>query len=398
MSTTRTAHRRESWAIPALVALAIGALLASWRTDRRLPTSDEWQIVGLLSVVAVLGTVLAWHFMPADAQSKPPWSVHTIWLMPAALLLPPVGFLPLVAFSLVLGLARRSHALPVRLMVSSITAFTTAELHWAAQLIDNVLLAGLVGIIALYVTGVLCAVLAISVFAAPVGASLWMDYRWSFVQLGCSFAGLVTTMAMLYDHWAALTALALVLMAEFTLNWPELDRHARIDAKTGLPNARHWDERSRELIDAARAHHVPVAVAMIDIDHFKRVNDVHGHLVGDEVLQSIAATLRSQVNPGDVLGRFGGEEFVVTLFGLRDTDAAAQVAERIRAAVATQVHSSRARLAPDSRRRPATFSITCTVGLASSEVHGHDLMALLAAADESLVAGKAAGRDRVQVG
>lgn len=400
----RTSGARERRAVPPLIAVAVLVLVASFLTDARAATAHEWLIVGLLGAVAVAAAVITRRFKPPDTDAAPPWSVHTTWLLPAALLAPPIGFIPLVAFSVALGLTRRVHSWPARFFVASITVTTTAEIHWAAQLIDDVLIAGLLGVVVLWVTGVVYALLAASVLTGPSGTATWLDYRWSFVQLGCSFAGLLTAAAIDFQPYAALAALAPVLMAEFSLSWPELERYARVDAKTGLPNARAWEDRSRDLISAASLREVPVAVVMVDIDHFKVVNDDFGHLVGDEVLQGLAGTLRSQVNPGDVLGRFGGEEFVITLFGLSAT-AARSVAERIRAAIAAQEHSSRARLATDSNwydadeaaRPAATFAITVTIGLASSDSIGHDLAALLLSADEALAEGKAAGRDRVQV-
>lgn len=406
MSTPRNTPltRAERWVIPSLVTLALAAFGATWITDPRLPTAHEWQIVGLLAAVAVAGTLIAWRASPTDSQSNPPWSVDTIWLLPAALLAPPTGVAPLLALSVGLGMARRAQPFPARLLVAAITLFTVAEFHWATRIFDNVLLAGVVGIIAMQLTGLACAVIAQNTLNALIGAALWMDYRWSYVQLGCAFSGLLTAAAIGFEPLAALTALAPMLMGVFTLNWPELDRHARIDAKTGLPNAQHWDERSRELIEAASLLGAPVSVAMIDIDHFKHVNDSYGHLVGDEVLQALAATLRSQVNPGDVIGRFGGEEFVITLFGL-PADEVPPVAERIRAAVAAQVHSTRARLGLDAGSHhgavgpnPPTFSITCTIGVASSGTFGHDLPRMLAAADTALAEGKSRGRNQVCVG
>jgi diguanylate cyclase (GGDEF)-like protein len=298
-----------------------------------------------------------------------------------------------------MGLVRRAHSLAARVVVGSITVLTTVETHWMAQAFDDLLLAGVVSIALLYLTGVVVAIVAAFVFTGPTGTALWLDYRWSFVQLGCSFAGLLTAAAVSFSPLAGLAALAPLLMSEFTLNWPELDRHARIDAKTGLPNARHWDDRSRDLISAARLHNTPVAVAILDIDHFKSVNDTYGHLVGDDVLEGFAATLRAQVNPGDLVGRFGGEEFVVTLFGLSGVRAG-EVAERIRRALANQVYDAAPRQAAgqseyDAAVANGTFSITCTIGLATSDAFGFDLTALLAAADEALGAGKASGRNTV---
>lgn len=395
--------RADRWVIRGLVALALVAFGVTWMTDAGLPTEREWGIVGLLAAVAIAGTLIVWRASPSASQSSPPWSVDTIWLLPAALLAPPAGVAPLVALSVVLGMGRRAKPFSVRLLVSAITLFTVAEFNWAARLFDNVLVAGLVGIVAMQLTGVICLGMTRNALKALAGVALWLDHRWSYVQLGCALSGLLTAAAIGVVPLAALTALAPMLMAAFTLNWPQLDRHAHIDAKTGLPNAQHWEERTREILDTARQLGRPVSVAMIDIDHFKQVNDSYGHLVGDEVLQALAATLRSQVSPGDVIGRFGGEEFVITLVGL-PADGARPVAERVRQAIATQVHSTRARLAADipahhsaAEPKPPTFSITCTIGVAASSTFGYDFAVLLASADAALAEGKRDGRDQVRI-
>lgn len=402
MTPTRPAPTRPGRAartVPPIAIVAVACLATGIGTDLQSPTAEQWRTVGVLAIVAVVGAAIQWRMGPPDGASTPPWSVHTLWLLPAALLTPPLAFLPLLGLSLVMSFARRAHSLATRIVVGSITVVTTVEIHWMTQVFDHLLLAGVIAIVLLHATGLVVALVAAFAFTGPTGTALWLDYRWSFVQLGCSFAGLLTAAAISFSPVAGLTALAPVLMAEFTLNWPELDRHARIDAKTGLPNARHWDDRSRDLISAAQLHGTPVAVAILDIDHFKSVNDTYGHLVGDDVLEGFAATLRSQVNPGDVVGRFGGEEFVVTLFGLA-SDTAGEVAERLRRAVAAQVYDARPRHAMgqsryDAARAAGTFSITCTVGLATSDTFGFDLTAMLAAADEALAEGKASGRNTV---
>lgn len=399
ISTVPTSHRRTVWTVWPIAGLAVAILAVGIGTDLQQPTAAHWRIVGVLAAVAVVSAAIGWRLGPPDGESTPPWSVHSLWLLPAALLAPPLAYLPLLALSVALGFTRRAHSVPTRVVVASITVPTTVGIHWMAQVFDDLLVAGVVGIVVQYAVGLVVALAAAFAFTGPTGTALWLDYRWSFVQLGAGFAGLLTAAAMSFTPLAGLAALAPVLMAEFTLNWPELDRHARIDSKTGLPNARHWDDRSRDLISAARLHDTAVAVAILDIDHFKSVNDTYGHLVGDDVLESLAATLRAQVNPGDVVGRFGGEEFVVTLFGLA-ADQAEAVADRIRRAVAARVHDARSRQAMghsgyDVSLATGTFSITCTIGLATSDIFGFDLTAMLAAADVALAEGKASGRDTV---
>lgn len=394
-SSSRSLPAGIPGAAPVTAGLALAAIVTLSVVDSELPTAGQWGIVGILAAVAVAHIALMARFGPADTASSPPWSVHTAWLLPAALLAPPMGFLPLLAISIAATSMRRLHSVAIRTVVATITTLGAVETRLAALLIDDVVIAALVSIAALYITGLIMALLAAYALTGPTGTALWLDYRWSLVQLACSFGGLLTAVAMELRPLTGLAAIAPVLLGEFALAWPELDRHARVDAKTGLPNARHWEDRSRDLLSAAQLHGTPISVAMVDIDHFKSVNDTYGHLVGDVVLQGLAAALRSQVTPEDVLGRFGGEEFVMTLVGL-DAQAAGKVAERIRGAVAAQRHHGGRVGEYDDVHAAGAFTITCTVGIASAAGNDADLGVLLSAADAALARGKAAGRDRVE--
>jgi diguanylate cyclase (GGDEF)-like protein len=127
-----------------------------------------------------------------------------------------------------------------------------------------------------------------------------------------------------------------------------------------------------------------VALLLVDIDHFKRVNDLHGHLAGDDVLRAIAAALRQQLGDSDVLGRYGGEEFVVLVPGAEPAGACA-VAEKLRERVGAQtVHTGDGRL-----------NVTVSVGVAVLPGHGGELFELLASADLALYRAKRLGRNRV---
>ena len=128
------------------------------------------------------------------------------------------------------------------------------------------------------------------------------------------------------------------------------------------------------------------ALLLVDVDHFKRVNDGHGHLIGDEVLRALTTELRQQVRESDVVGRFGGEEFTVLLPGT-DTAGAYGIAERLRASAASQSEAA----------ADAPIGVTVSIGVAVLGQHGNDLFELLAAADMALYKAKAAGRDQVRV-
>src|SRR4029453_5251744 len=113
----------------------------------------------------------------------------------------------------------------------------------------------------------------------------------------------------------------------------ELDRISRTDALTGLRNRRHVEEYLAKLTSLARRNLEPIAVLVIDIDHFKSVNDEHGHDAGDAVLREVAGRMQDSVRLEDMVGRWGGEEFLVVLPNTTD-QGAAELAERLRQVVA----------------------------------------------------------------
>src|SRR6201999_4197783 len=101
------------------------------------------------------------------------------------------------------------------------------------------------------------------------------------------------------------------------------------DSKTGLLNMRGWRESAVKELARADRTRAPVGVLMVDLDHFKQINDTWGHPAGDDMLLAVANVLRTETRPADVVGRFGGEEFVVLLPDA-DDEAAAAAADRIR--------------------------------------------------------------------
>ncbi|MBX6386386.1 MAG: GGDEF domain-containing protein [Microbispora sp.] len=175
-----------------------------------------------------------------------------------------------------------------------------------------------------------------------------------------------------------------VVLLQRSLLHAQLQAAARTDPKTGLLNAAAWQREADTEIARARRTGDALALVLVDIDHFKKVNDTYGHLVGDQVLAQVAATLRSQLREYDVVGRFGGEEFVVLLPGA-DVHEARRVAERLRTRVGMMVVPA----------EQATVTVTVSAGVAIMNIHGEDLIELLAAADLALYRAKELGRDRV---
>jgi diguanylate cyclase (GGDEF)-like protein len=136
-------------------------------------------------------------------------------------------------------------------------------------------------------------------------------------------------------------------------------------------------------------------VLLIDIDHFKQINDLHGHLVGDEALRAVSTILRGAIRSKDVIGRFGGEEFVVALPATDAADARL-AADRLRETVASSpLASMLAGVMDDPTLDPQTLRLTVSIGVAVTPLDGITVDALLAAADRAMYAAKLAGRDRV---
>ena len=155
------------------------------------------------------------------------------------------------------------------------------------------------------------------------------------------------------------------------------------DALTGLANRRFILAQLAGAVSAARRHERPLSVAIIDIDHFKSVNDEHGHAAGDRVLAAVASAMREQLRAEDQLGRLGGEEFLALLPDA-DGHAAATTAEKLRGAVAALA----------VRHDGVELAVTISAGWAAWE--GESPEELLRRADEALYEAKRSGRDRVE--
>lgn len=170
----------------------------------------------------------------------------------------------------------------------------------------------------------------------------------------------------------------------------ELRRLASSDPLTGVPNRRHFEERSAQIIAAREATGRSVAVLMLDVDHFKKINDTHGHPIGDEVLKVVARRCREALRERDLFARFGGEEFIA-LLAAPTADEVPATAERLRIAISgAPVHVGGLRI-----------DVTASVGGAMGEaLPGSDarlLEQLVARADEALYQAKADGRNRVRI-
>lgn len=160
---------------------------------------------------------------------------------------------------------------------------------------------------------------------------------------------------------------------------------ASIDSLTGALNRRRWIELAERELRRAEMAGMPVALLLLDIDDFKRINDHHGHAMGDQVLREVAATCQRALRPADALARWGGEEFVALLCGVSPTDAM-RVAERLRLATA----------AAPVPAAPGRSAVTVSIGLLCAEAGRHELSRLVSLADEAMYLAKQQGKNRVE--
>lgn len=181
---------------------------------------------------------------------------------------------------------------------------------------------------------------------------------------------------------ASLEATVAQRTAALTQANAELLSLATHDALTGVYNRRRFDEKLTEYTLLSRRTGRPFALLLIDADHFKRINDTHGHAVGDEVLKQLAQLIQTSLRTTDFVARYGGEEFAVLLPEIAQPDTPETVAEKIRAAIA-------------AAQFPMVEQVTVSIGVALADPADNSHSALIKRADQQLYQAKAAGRNRV---
>src|SRR5579862_830475 len=332
------------------------------------------------------------------------------WWLPIALLLPPLYAL-LAPFGIGPVLYLRARRIPMYRRVFSSAALglagaaASATFHLAVPQAFQISLNGAHDWLArpaVIGTAVACAVLfavlnagIVAIAAhladpeASLGQVLW-DRESLLLDLTETCVGILVAVTCALSFVLLLVALPPVILLQRSLMHQQLAAAAaRTDPKTGLLNATAWQREADVALAQARATGAPLALLLVDVDHFKRVNDSHGHLIGDDVLRALATELRQQVRESDVVGRFGGEEFTV-LLPRTDGDGACRIAERLRCSAGLLS------VAADPKTG-ARISVTVSIGVAVLGQHGSDLFELLAAADLALYRAKDDGRNLVRL-
>jgi diguanylate cyclase (GGDEF)-like protein len=331
------------------------------------------------------------------------------WWLPIALLLPPIyvllapfGIGPVlylrarripmyrrVFSSAALGLAGAAASVTFHLVVPQAFQVSLDGSHdWLTRPAVIVTAVACAGLFAVLNAGIVAVAAHLADPKAPLAKVLW-DRERLLLDLTETCVGILVTVTCALSFLLLLVALPPVILLQRSLMHQQLAAAARTDPKTGLLNAAAWQrEADAEVIRALRTS-APLSLLLVDVDHFKQVNDSHGHLIGDEVLRALAADLRQQVRESDVVGRFGGEEFTV-LLPRTDGDGACRIAERLRSSAG--LLSVAADPTTDLR-----ISVTVSIGVAVLGRHGSNLFELLAAADLALYRAKDAGRNQVRL-
>ncbi len=401
------------WALPrwllayvlsVIVADAIAIIAGIALTPLRAHDLELFAVLLACDAVAVELTRRAGE--PAGLTKE----VHAVWELPIALLLPPV-------FGLVAPIARMALTQwRVRRALAYRRVFTAAALglcYAAASVAFHALSPPLTGLFSMpasrvetwTLAAILCSVLRsavnkVLVITAVKGADPATSIREGLFSREAMFGdsaelsvGVLVAYAAAGSPLLAPLALPCVTLLQRSQRHTQLVSDARIDGKTGLLNAVTWQREAAVLVTRAarNARGTPLAVAMVDIDLFKRFNDSFGHQAGDMVLAAVASTIRGHLRSSDLCGRYGGEEFVLLL---PDTsqEVATSIARRLCAAVAELKVA-----AVESAFDPETAGITVSIGVAALSGSHRDLDELIATADHALYQAKDAGRNTVRV-
>jgi diguanylate cyclase (GGDEF)-like protein len=416
-------RRWDVWSLPRRVLvvvvlvelLAVGLLVLDVVRHGFHPSAGWGWTLAVLAVSGIVSTeaCLGVERRRRHSSASPHIDLSSVWIFAAAVLLPGplVTVVVVVVYAHLYTRAWRPTGVPPHRVVFSAAAIVLSAR--AASAVIGVTApvgrfqsgGGLVAVgLAVVVYAVVNMLLVVGVMV-PSGSS---RSRSAFLQvlgpldeavlefatlsMGALAAGAMAAFGPAY----AVFVLPTLIVLHRTVLVRQLEEAADRDGKTGLLNAAGWHVHATRALRRSERAEAQATVLVLDIDHFKAVNDRHGHLVGDEVLAAVAATVTDVVREEDLVGRFGGEEFVVLLSGLdgdHDPRAAHAVAERIRGRIEELVVT-----VTDLGPAVTVDGLTVSIGGATFPGDGSELVELIQGADSAMYAAKRAGRNTIRMG
>jgi diguanylate cyclase (GGDEF)-like protein len=390
--------------MPYYLTLEFAAAVLPLMLPGRAPTEKDWAWFGVLLLAAVLQAELSAKVerMRRFFASNPHVTMTSVWLFAAALTVPPslacllvvllYAHLWLRVWRVVPGIR------PYRVICSAATSVVTVI---AAGIVPVLL--GLdgepPGLIATVAGGLTYAF--VNTLLVMIGFKLHAPRRAFLSFIGSRAENMLDTVTLCLGGTTAVllvihpSLVVLMLLPVVLLPRGELGRQLEVmadrDHKTGLLTIAEWRKRAEAELGKAASTNAPCGILMIDIDHFKRINDTYGHLAGDVVLRAVADAVQHEVRVYDSVGRFGGEEFVVLLPGISQEHSIA-VAERIREAVTKLAVVTSAN---DGETTIAGTSVS--IGIAVCPTAGTALNQVLGAADKAVYRAKHLGRNQVRI-
>jgi diguanylate cyclase (GGDEF)-like protein len=382
-------------------AVGVGlACYAATQTTWRTADLGKFALLlgcGLVSVIATPRIAYAHGAMTRD--------FITVWVLPVAILLPPVyamvAPIPLVMLTQIhvfrglvhrrvftvaaMGLCYGAASLVFRALPASFAGHSIGTGLHALTFTAGVAIGELVG-----GRGHRLLILGGIKLSDPSVRLVQLEFNREALQgdLAEFDLGVLITVVVAVSSFLAIFAVPTVLLARRFMMHAQLLAQSRIDTKTGLLNASTWEQEAAIEVNRALRTGIPLAMALVDIDHFKVVNDTYGHLAGDKALRAVTDALRSHLRVYDVAGRFGGEEFVILLPHAGEVDAL-NVAERLRTQIAAMSIP-----VEDGNEAGPCVRLTISVGVAALEGSHRQLADMMAAADAALYYAKETGRNR----
>jgi diguanylate cyclase (GGDEF)-like protein len=416
-------HSLRNWVIWSIPGRLIGALLlvemvavAVVLVDGMLWPPDVTEarlwIVAVLVAAGIVHTeaALGVERMRRRVDQTAHLDLSSVWTFAAALLLPgcmATAVVLLVYLHLYLRAWRPSGFPPHRVVFSTATVVLAVHAASAVVRLDGAadpfrsaigLVLTVLAVAAYALVNLVLVVVAIRLAGSGISWRRAVGHRDELLlEIATLTMGAVVAAAVaVFGPAFAFLVLPPLVVLHRTVLVRQLEEAASTDAKTGLLNSAAWRLQAELALRSARHADGTAAVLLLDLDHFKLVNDRYGHLAGDQVLSELGATLLAEVRDHDVVGRYGGEEFVVLLAATEGEDlrsTAGAVADRIR----RRIDDMRPEV-PAPGGPVVLDDVSVSVGVATYPADGTDLDRLLEVADTALYAAKAAGRNLVRHG